>query len=371
MTKENIILDFEDAVGEQLIDKDIRDGISSIARTGKYLWVAGDENISLQRLELLEDGSYGKAVNFFLQDFIDLPSSDDEADMEGMAAAGGYLWVVGSHSYKRKKIKEGTEDPGKEIDKLCKTKLGPNRNLLARVPLIENEEGEYVLVKESPDPADPCKTLTAAKLKHTRKKWSQLTKKLKKDKHLAPFISLPGKDNGLDIEGLAAYEDKIFLGLRGPVLRGWAIILEVQLKESKDNLLKLKKDEEGHYYKKHFLNLHGMGVRELVTDGQDLIILAGPTMDLDGTMEVYRWKNGTQHEGNQLVERSDIESMLVLPYYARQHGVNKAEGIALLDDHSLLITYDSPSDSRTIGEHKVKADVFRPEENGETEGEET
>lgn len=362
MKKDSVILDFEDAVCEQLIDKDIRDGISSIARTGKYLWVAGDENVSVQRLELLEDGSYGKAVSFFLQDYIELPSSKTEVDIEGMDVAGGYLWIAGSHSYKRKKLREGKENQQKEIERLAQIELDPNRNLLARIPIIQNEEGEFVLMKETTDPTDPEKKLKAAKLKHTRKKWSQLTKKLKKDRHLAPFIGMSGKDNGLDIEGLTVFEDKIFLGLRGPVLRGWAIILELQLKETKDNLLKLQKDEEGRHYKKHFLNLHGMGIRELATDGQDIIILAGPTMDLDGTMEVYRWKNGTQHLGDQVVERKDIESLLVLPYYARQHGVNKAEGLVLLEDHSLLLAYDSPSDSRTIGDFKVKADVFTKED---------
>ena len=360
MKKDAITIDFEDVKEEALLDNNIREGISSIACTGKYLWVAGDENISIQRLEQLEDGSYGKAVNFFLKDFIELPSPDDEADIEGMDVYGNYLWVVGSHSYKRKKIREDAEDPEKEIDRLCKTKLGPNRNLLARIPILKNDAGEYTLVKECPNPANPEETLRAAKLKHSKKKWSQLSKKLKKDRHLGSFITLPGKDNGFDIEGLAVYEDKVFLGLRGPVLRGWAIILEVQLKEKEEGLLKLKKDEEtGDYYQKHFINLHGMGIRELVCQGQDLLILAGPSMDLDGTMEIYRWKNGTQHAGNQLVCRRDIESIHMFPHLGKEHNVDKAEGLALREqDKALLVAYDSPSKMRKEGEHKVKLDLI-------------
>lgn len=359
MKKDTLTIDFEDVIEEELLDKNIRDGVSSIACTGKYLWVAGDENISIQRLELLEDGSYGKAVNFFLKDFIELPSPDDEADIEGMDIYGNYLWVVGSHSYKRKKIREDAEDPEKEIDRLCKTKLGPNRNLLARIPILKNEDDEYTLVKECPDPSDPDRQLRAAKLKHSKKKWSQLTKKLKKDRHLGSFITLPGKDNGFDIEGLAVYEDKVFLGLRGPVLRGWAIILEIRLKEKEEGLLKLKKDEEtGNYYQKHFINLHGMGIRELVSQGKDLLILAGPTMDLDGTMEIYRWKNGTQHAGNQLVCRRDIDSIHMFPHIG-EHGIDKAEGLALRkEDNSLLVAFDSPSEKRKTGEHKVKLDII-------------
>lgn len=362
MKKDYLILDFEDAISKQLLDKDIRDGLSSVARTGKYLWVAGDENISVQRLELLEDGSYGKAVSFFLKDFIDLPSREEEADVEGMDFDGRYLWIVGSHSYKRKKMKEGKDDPEKEMEKLAKVKLQPNRNLLARIPLVEDETGAYTLQKECPDPENPEQKLVAAKLKHSRKKWSQLTKELQKDKHLGPFIGIPGKDNGLDIEGLAAYQNKLFLGLRGPVLRGWAIILEIRLKMGKDGLLSLKKDKEsGKRLKKHFLNLHGLGIRELAIHGDDILVLAGPSMDLDTAMEVCRWKNGTRHEKEQLVARQELESLLVLPA-DKKRGTNKAEGLVVLEKNALLITYDSPGSGRTEGDFKVKADVFYPEE---------
>lgn len=359
MNKENIIIDFEDAVSEKLLDKNIREGISSITCTGKYLWVAGDENISIQRLELLEDGSYGKAKNYFLKDFIELPVPDEEADIEGMDVDGNYLWIVGSHSYKRKKIRTEKEDKEGEIDRLSRTKIGANRNLLARIPIVQNELEEFTLKKECPDPGNPEKQLTAAKLKHTKKKWSQLTKKLKKDKHIAPFIKLPGKDNGFDIEGLAVFENRLFVGLRGPVLRGWAVILEIWLEEKEPGLLKLQKDEEtGHYYRKHFVNLFGMGIRELVCAGEDLLILAGPSMDLDGTMEIYRWKKGTQVTTNELVEREDIESVFVFPYKKEKHGIDKAEGLALREDNKLLMSFDSPDEKRKLGKHKVKLDLI-------------
>jgi len=58
-----------------------------------------------------------------------------------------------------------------------------------------------------------------------------LTEALRGDQHLGLFIVIPGKDNGFDIEGLAGAGKRLFIGLRGPVLRGWAVILEVELKE--------------------------------------------------------------------------------------------------------------------------------------------
>lgn len=357
--KRKIIIDFEAVVMDGLLDKNIRDGVSTIACTGNYLWVAGDENVSIQRLEKLKDGSYGNGHNFFLKDFIDLPSLDEEADIEGMDIDGNYLWIVGSHSYKRKKARENKKDLAKEIDRLCQTELGTNRNLLARIPMIQDENGVYELVKEWDDPRNPGKKLTAAKLKHTKNKWSQLSKKLKTDKHLGRFIGIPGKDNGFDIEGLTVIDNKIFLGLRGPVLRGWAIILEIGVREGKPGRFKLKKDPEtGEFYKKHFINLHGMGIRELVCQGKDLIILAGPTMDLDGVMEIYRWKNGVEHKGGQMVLRKDIESIFVFPQEGKIHGRDKAEGLALRNDNFLLIAYDSPGDDRRIGEHQVVIDAI-------------
>lgn len=371
MEKGKIKVDFEAVVMDGLLDQNIRDGVSSIACTGNYLWVAGDENVSIQRLEKLKDGSYGNGHNFFLKDFIELPSLDEEADIEGMDVDGNYLWIVGSHSYKRKKAREDREDHEKEIDRLSQTKLGVNRNLLARIPLIQDEQGVYELVKEWDDPENPGKKLTAAKLKHTKKKWSQLSKKLRSDKHLGSFIGLPGKDNGFDIEGLTVINNKIFLGLRGPVLRGWAIILEIGVKE-KNGLLKLKKDPEtGEFFKKHFINLHGMGIRELVCQGKDLIILAGPTMDLDGVMEIYRWKNGVEHQGGQMVLRKNIESIFIFPQEGKVHGRDKAEGLALRDDNYLIIAYDSPGDDRRLGKHQVIIDAIslpaaadaNPEEN--------
>ena len=358
MKKDATIIDFEDVITDKLLDKNIRDGISSIAFTGKYLWIAGDENISIQRLEKLKDGTYGKGRNFFLKDFIDLPSPDDEADIEGMDVEGDYLYIVGSHSYKRKKAREESEDWQKEIQRLSKTKLGPNRNLLARIPIVKDENDALVLKKEAQNPKNPEKQLTASKLKHSKKKWSQLTKVLKDDEHLSSFMGLPGKDNGFDIEGLAVYENKVFLGLRGPVLRGWAIILEVQLAEMEEGFLELKTNEDGNLYKKHFINLYGMGIRELVCQEKDLIILAGPSMDLDGVMEIYRWKNGTQHDAGQLVKREDMESLFIFPQEGKVHGRDKAEGLALREDNKLFVAYDSPKEERTIGKYKVALDAI-------------
>jgi hypothetical protein len=49
-----------------------------------------------------------------------------------------------------------------------------------------------------------------------------LTRALADDPHFGPYMAIPGKDNGFDIEGLAVDGHHLLLGLRGPVLRSWS-----------------------------------------------------------------------------------------------------------------------------------------------------
>jgi hypothetical protein len=183
---------------------------------------------------------------------------------------------------------------------------------------------------------------------------------LEKDKHLGPFLAIPGKDNGFDIEGLAVVGDRVFIGLSGPVLRGWAVILELELKEGEGNAsnLELKKiGREDRRYRKHFLQLGGLGVRDLCVRGTDLLILAGPTMDLDGPVTVFRWPGGTEPEGESLVFADRLPIVMQIPY---GRGTDHAEGMTLFgeDARSLLVVYDSASKERKKEINAVEADIF-------------
>ena len=85
--------------------------------------------------------------------------------------------------------------------------------------------------------------------------------------------AIPGKDNGFDIEGITIYQNRIFIGLRGPVLRGWAVMLEIEVENSVPELLTLRPiGELGKQYKKHFMFLNGLGIRDLCFNGEDLLI---------------------------------------------------------------------------------------------------
>ena len=336
---------------------ELREDLSAVHLSSDgYLWLGCDEGINIERLTLINPetkDTFGEHKRFNVQDYLDLPDGNNtEIDIEGLAESDDYLWLVGSHSQKRKSAKPEKSD-AENSKRLATIETESNRYLLARIPLVNGE-----LHKTHTSPSDPKKQLSAAILELTRG-GNLLTEALKDDPHLGSFIQskLPSKDNGFDIEGLAVKNHRIFLGLRGPVLRGWAIILELEVKNTSPNLLNLKKiGNNEHRYKKLFVNLQGLGIREVSVEGEDLIILAGPTMALDGPVKVLRLENGT-HLGDESFSTPTV--VMDVPY---GDGVDHAEGItqftSLSGKPALLVVYDSPHPTRLMGTHDIMADVF-------------
>jgi hypothetical protein len=342
-----ILLNFE------AVDNVMSDLSAAAFSPDGYLWVGSDEMVGIERLELIGKHSYGKHQSFLLQDYINLFNTEDEIDIEGMDYSNGYLWLTGSHSTKRKKIKDKSDE--ENLERLATITTDLNRFILARIPVIDGN-----LVK-SHSPVEGEK-LTAACLETTEDR-NILFELLREDTHLQPFISarIPSKDNGLDIEGLVVDGNRLFLGLRGPVLRGWAIILELEIESTAPGILTLKKRSDGTQYKKHFFNLNGLGVRELCIQNRDLIILAGPTMDLDGEMRVFRWKKALKADDCiHSQDRGDLIPLFDLPFTI---GSDRAEGLALYsyleDNDSLMVFYDSPNPQRIRNEQQIFVDVFR------------
>jgi Protein of unknown function (DUF3616) len=320
--------------------------LSAVRSDGDHLWIAGDETATVERLtsdDTTRTTGYGQHVSFSLADVVRLRGdADDEVDVEGLARNGPYLWAVGSHSRKRKKIKPGHSD-AKAARRLAKVSKEPSRRVLARLAV---ENGEPVAV-------------TAEGHRSAALTGPGLLDLLADDPHLAPFLAIPGKDNGLDIEGIAVYgepgEERLFLGLRGPVLRGWAVVLEVVPRDGDDGLV-LAPVVDGERYTKHFVNLDGLGVRDLCAHGDDLLILAGPSMDLDGPVRIYRWPKAAHIQAPAVVHREELHREVDLPY---GEGDDHAEGIALLPGDELLVVYDSPSPERLVKRGTVLADVVR------------
>jgi hypothetical protein len=331
--------------------------LSAVALTPDgSLWLGADEGTGLERLSPIEPYVYGHHQHFELNDFIPLNNQEEEIDIEGLDYCDSYLWLVGSHSLKRKKPKG--KDVNSDIKRLSEIKAEQNRYLLARIPVQKGQLLPSFITSE------PERQEFRSAVLQTSQNGNLLMEVLKTDEHLGGFIStpLPSKENGLDIEGLAVYGNKIFLGLRGPVLRGFAIILELEVEEKNPGVLTLKNiGEKGEAYRKHFFGLKGLGIRELCLYGEDLIILAGPTMDLDGIMKVFRWKNALTQSSNSFssLNSDSLEFLFDLPLCLDS---DHAEGLELfnsLGQPGLLVVYDSPHPKRIISQQEVLTDIFR------------
>ena len=136
---------------------------------------------------------------------------------------------------------------------------------------------------------------------------------LRDDEHLAPFLGRSrARTTASTSRASRCIGDRVYLGLRGPVLRGWAFVLELRPYVDPDDpsRLRLRDFADGPPYRKHVLDLDGLGVRDLCPDGDDLLVLAGPTMDLDGPVRIYRWHGGCRGgaAGDRARRRADAGS---------------------------------------------------------------
>lgn len=342
---------------EQTVD-DLHGDLSAAAVTPDgSLWLASDELQSIERLTQVAPAVFGEHTSFAVGDFVKLLAEDGEIDIEGMDYADHYLWFTGSHSLKRKKAKG--KNAMKDITRIAKVKPERNRYLLARIPVVGN-----TLFATCSHPEKPEVLLTAAALQEHDAD-NVLLEALRDDEHLGPFLATPlaDKENGFNVEGLATRGERLFLGLRGPVIDGWAVILEIEVAAAEPGILTLKPlGEGGRLYQKHFLALDGLGIRELQWHGDDLLILAGPSMRVEGVMKLFRWKKALDHSADSLSHResADLDLLFVLPLTL---GADHAEGLALLpclnQADALLIIYDSPHPARMVGADAIFADVFR------------
>lgn len=349
----------------------VREHMSCVVASpdGATLWLTSDETATIERLRLSPDGTrFEDHERVPLRERLALPGADDEeADIEGLALSDGYLWAVGSHSLARRRPKR-SNTAEEALARLTDVKLEANRFLFGRLPLEGGDPSAGAL-------ADKTKTADGTKLRGGRLPIAEKPKDLRKaksrsaltaavcaDEHFGRFLDVPAKENGFDIEGIVVVGERVFLGLRGPVLRGYATVLEVGVHAGKGGTLTLAPVADGPFYRKHFLDLDGLGIRSLMKRGDDILILAGPTMDLDGPVRLYAWRRAASAvpPATGVYGSDTVEYLGDLPF---GDGDDHAEGMTVLRlprstvDH-LLVVYDGPSPARRRGEHGVLADLF-------------
>lgn len=307
--------------------------MSAAVRIGATLIVAGDEGGALEVLAPEKD-CWAQVARVSLHELVRLPADPDiEIDIEGLAVEGDWLWVIGSHSLKRQKPRG--KSTRQDLSDLKIIKREANRFVLARLPLDRHKSG-YI----RPVARDGTRRPAMVEI---GKRSSTLISWLSEDPMLAPFLEIPSKENGLDVEGIAANEDHVWLGLRGPVLRGHAIVLQLDLKANKRDVLKAKKLDGTRRFRKYLLPLDGLGVRDLELDGKDLLILTGPTMTAPGPARVVRWSDATEAQGSEVVSPKKLDLAIELPAGTVQ---DKPEAICCWDKNSLMVLHDRPSPKR-------------------------
>jgi hypothetical protein len=148
--------------------------ISAVERVGKYLVLGSDEGNRVQVLR--EEGNH-----YRVERRVPLNDTEAEIDIEGIASEGNLVYVVGSHSWKRQKLDEDSDylDNRQAIEQLHPPDSNSDdRDSLYRFTL--DEDGQIAnLVRKS------------------------LRGALNSHPVLVPFLEVPGKENGVDIEGIA------------------------------------------------------------------------------------------------------------------------------------------------------------------------
>ena len=300
-------------------DRKLLENVSGICWSKPFLWTVSDEGRTFECLKP-HRGGYRLHRQLALDALFEgLPgqSKQDEADLESIDVADGKIWLCSSHCVVRRQIKKtngDTVDPRFRVRK--------SRCLLGSVPVasaLSNEVGKAEMGTALPFSGK-----------------GSLRWYLSRNNYLSPFIDLPSKENGLDIEGLAIAGRKLLLGLRGPLVDSIAIIVELSLGAG----AKLKPWPP----RLHFLNLDGLGVRDLTRSNGELLVLAGPVSGVRGPFRLYRWRR-------RLTKKIQVPELR----YEWPPDGDAPEGICRRGK-GLLVIYDLEKNSRRIKGGRVRAD---------------
>jgi hypothetical protein len=228
--------------------------LSGIELFGDRLLVISDEDGRIQVLEPDGPDSYRARPTA-------IPLRDDpetELDLEGIAVAVGRVFVVGSHSLRRKRLK-----PHKSY--------ASNRERLAEV---DRPQARFALFRVTIDP----ETLTAERIESV-----DLGDLLRADPVFGRFGAIPGHENGINIEGLAVERGRVVIGLRGPVLRSKLV-----------PVLTLDFDDPDEYTTR-YVNLDGRGIRAMDRVAGGYLLLAGD--ERTGDVMLFFWDGRDQLPG--------------------------------------------------------------------------
>ncbi|MEZ5650878.1 MAG: DUF3616 domain-containing protein [Burkholderiaceae bacterium] len=205
--------------------------------------------------------------------------------------------------------------------------------------------------------------------------------------NLGELVELPdGPDGEMDIEGLDADGDWLWvvgshslkrdkpgdgespgdaLGTMASIDRdpNRAFLARVPLRVSHGCAEPVAQDGERRIdgrrrYRKHLLPTRGQGIRDLAFDGDDLLLLTGPTTAGDGAAGILRWRDAVSVTTSGVVPDDGVDHETELPY---RGAVDHPEGLVRwFGKNEWLVVYDSPAEQRLDSEPaRLMADVWR------------
>lgn len=221
----------------------------------------------------------------------------DETDAEGIAFSNGVYFLTGSHGMNR------SGKPQASRNFIYRVTVNPDNGLVAD---FGSKEKQSVQVDRS----------------------ANLRAIIHNDPQLSKHEGDVPDNDGINIEGIAIAGETLYIGFRGPLLDGKAVIASLHVSEAFDNP-----------NAKFTLNLVdlgvGQGVRDISAAGDGFLILSGPERDIAGAAGVCFWKPGSDVNPCREIEKagpadSKPEALTVL-------GAND-------DCYKLLIMSDGVSD---------------------------
>lgn len=279
--------------------------LSGATLVGDFLILGADEGHNLQ---ILRRDPQTQA--WTLHRTLAVAKRDQEADIEAITYGDGQLYAIGSHSFRRRRMKP--ENPlRKNRERLLMVEAQESRNRLVRIP-FDPDSGEVGEAERI-----------------------DLSKRLRKDPVLGTFFGVPSKENGIDIEGMAFRDGELFLGFRGPVLRDNHVPVMVLTFERPKR------------YALRFVRLDGQGIRDMTAVDDGFLILSGPVNDAPGPFCLWWWDGLDQIPGrDHQVRPTTLLGAISTP------GGAKAEGLALLSQHGsrleVLVVYDTTTANQAV-----------------------
>jgi hypothetical protein len=299
--------------------------ISGLVFTKAYLLIGADEGATVLILKRHDPSTFNYTGE--IDGIIQLEQKSDEIDIEGVARGKNYVYVIGSHSRKRLEVKNDRDDDETvqdNLNRLAQTAIEPSRERLYRLKI--NPDGTFD--------------------KHDKQFLQSMSLRNLILNHpvLAPFQVISSKENGIDIEGLAAVGDtQLYIGFRGPRLRGNDVpVMVLQPKAGKEADFKKKFREKDVTQEVRYVNLDGLGIRGMAAVEKGFLILGGPVGDEPLPYHVFFWdgENTVPGKGHRDAKQRHIKTLCNIPVPDE----SKAEGITILKEEQgsylFMIVYD-------------------------------